>query len=301
MIVFRLLLIGALIFTFAIEKSSAWSGAGHMVIAVEAFRELPAKNKMKVTEILKAHPEYERWQRSYEGDSKSLDLDVYVFMKASTWPDEIRRKGSEHDHPKWHYIDYPLRAPKFRFERAPSPDNDILFGLEHCEKTLESRKSLPVARAVALSWLIHLVGDIHQPLHCCSFFSAEYPEGDKGGNEFFISPADRAIRLHSFWDGLLGTRANMHNLMNDAIQLASEHPRRSLKELRSGKPKVWSREGRELALERAYLRGHLKGSRKAEAAPELPEGYTKAAKALAERQGALAGYRLADEIRKFVR
>ena len=301
MIAFRLLLVAGVSFCLGIGQCNAWSGAGHMVIAAEAFRELPAKRKAKVTEILKAHPEYDRWQRSYERDAKTLDLDLYVFMKASTWPDEIRRKGGEHDHPKWHYIDYPLRSPRFRFEGAPDKDNDILFGLENCAKTLGSRRSSTEARAVALSWLIHLVGDIHQPLHCASFFSEEYPDGDKGGNELFVSPGGRGIRLHSFWDGLLGTRANMHTHLNEAIRLASEYPRRSFKNLKSGKPKGWSREGRDLALEQAYLRGNLRGGKSAEAAPALPEGYAKAAKELAERQGALAGYRLADEIGSFVR
>jgi hypothetical protein len=272
-----------------------------MVIATEAFRELSPKCQAKVTEILKAHPDYERWRKAYEGEAKSLDLDMYVFMKASTWPDEIRRKGSEHDHPKWHYIDYPLRAPRFRFERAPNPDDDILFGLAKSEKTLGAWRSSPEARAVALSWLIHLVGDIHQPLHCCSFFSEEYPEGDKGGNEFFVSPGGRGIRLHSFWDGLLGTRSNMRAHLNEAIRLETEHPRRSLKELKSAKPKGWSREGRDLALEFAYMNGNLRGSKSAESAPALPEGYAKAAKELAERQGALAGYRLADKVEKILR
>jgi hypothetical protein len=89
--------------------------------------------------------------------------------------------------------------------------------------------------------------------------------------------------------------------VNEAIRLSQEYPRKSLPELKRTTPVKWSLDGRSLAIEKAYLRGELKGSTVAETAPSLPEGYTKEAKAVAERQAALAGYRLADEVRKYLR
>jgi hypothetical protein len=84
-------------------------------------------------------------------------------------------------------------------------------------------------------------------------------------------------------------------LNNYAIQIESEHTRKSLKELRKAKmPEDWSLESRGIAIEKAYLHGELKGRTDKDTAVELPEGYTKAAKVMAERQAALAGYRLAD-------
>ena len=41
-------------------------------------------------------------------------------------------------------------------------------------------------KAIYLTWLMHLVGDIHQPLHCAAVFSEQFPNGDKGGNDAFI-------------------------------------------------------------------------------------------------------------------
>ena len=80
------------------------------------------------------------------------------------------------------------------------------------------------------------------------------------------------------------------------------YPRKSLPELKKAKtPKEWSLESREIAVEKAYLRGELKGGTSKETAVELPEGYSKAAKVVAEKQAALAGYRLADEMRQWVR
>ena len=281
----------------------AWSSAGHMVIAAEAYRELSPKVKAKVKTVLQAHPEYEKWQGSFSSESPTLDLGAYVFMRASTWPDEIRRKQSEsqYDHPHWHYINYPLKPPRFPFEPGSSPTNDILYGISQSEKGLSARHEPAELRAVYLSWLIHLIGDLHQPLHCSTLVDQTFPEGDKGGNDFYVKPAEKGIRLHSFWDGLLGTRIAPQAEVNEAIRLVAEHPRQSLRELRRSTPKKWSLDSRSLAIEKAYLRGELKGSTSPENAPGLPEGYTKAAKVVAEKQAALAGYRLADEVRKYLR
>ena len=58
------------------------------------------------------------------------------------WPDEIRRRGNPYDHPKWHYVDYPLKPPKFPVEPGPDPTDDILYGIAQCEKTSQTPKRL---------------------------------------------------------------------------------------------------------------------------------------------------------------
>ena len=292
-------LLATLFFTY---PALAWSGAGHQVIAAEAYRELPPDLKTKVGTLLKAHPDYEKWEKTFAEDKPSFDLDMYAFIRVSTWADEIRRRDNPYDHPHWHYIDYPLKPTAFPVEPSPAPEDDALYGITQCEKVLSDTKPSLQERAVYLAWMIHLVGDLHQPLHCCSFVNETYPHGDKGGNDFYVKPGERGISLHSFWDGLLGTSGKAQAHLNYAIQIETEHPRKSLKELKKHKtPKEWSLEGRELAVEKAYLRGELKGSTNRDAAPELPEGYPKAAKAVAEKQAALAGYRLADELEKYLR
>jgi hypothetical protein len=273
-----------------------------MTIAAESYRELSPEMKTNATEILKSHPDYSKWQKSFTTSSNSMDMELYVFMRASTWPDEIRRRENPYDHPHWHYIDYPLRPPDFKFEEpVTNRDDNVVVAIADCEQKLSNTNLSTLARAVSLSWLIHLVGDLHQPLHCCSYFSADYPNGDKGGNDFFVAPAGQGIRLHSLWDGLLGNRTDMKAHVQEAIRLPKEHPRKDFPELKDPSVRQWSLEGRNLAAEKAYLNGNLKGSKTAEAAPPLPEGYTKTAKAVAERQGALAGYRLADEIQQFLK
>jgi hypothetical protein len=281
-------------------NAGAWGGAGHMVIAAEAFGHLSPELKAEAIDVLKSHPDFSKWANAYH-PGPNVDLATFIFMRSSTWPDEIRRKGNEYDHPDWHFIDYPLRPPGFAFEPDARPTDNVLYGIAECEKTLSDAKASPEIRAVYLSYLIHLVGDIHQPLHCESYFGDGYPKGDKGGNDFFVKPARTGVRLHGIWDGLLGTSANAQSAWKYAVTIDAQFPRVGLPELQTNTtPKSWSLESRQLAIQYGYLNGNLQGSTEAGTAPPLPDGYTKAAKAVAERQAALAGYRLADEIQKYL-
>jgi hypothetical protein len=75
-----------------------------MVIAAEAYRELAPELKAQAFDVLKAHPDFSKWTNAYH-PNPNFDLATYVFMRSSTWPDEIRRKGNKYDHPNWHFID----------------------------------------------------------------------------------------------------------------------------------------------------------------------------------------------------
>jgi len=279
----------------------AWSGPGHLAISAIAYRELSPGLKAEAFDVLKAHPDFAKWEKAYHPNA-NMDLAMYVFMRSSTWPDEIRRSGSQYDHPNWHFIDYPLRPPSFPLEPGPKPTDDILFGLQQCEKTLSDTNASPELRAAYLSWLIHLVGDIHQPLHCASLFNDAYPNGDRGGNDFYVKPAQSGVRLHGIWDDLLGSSSNPRTQMNYGISIEAKYPKTALPELAAhAAPKEWSLESRELAIENGYLKGGLKGSTNADTASILPADYTKNAKTVAERQAAMAGYRLADEIQQYLK
>jgi hypothetical protein len=280
-----------------------WSGGGHMVIAAEAWRELSPQMRTNVTQLLKSHPDYQKWQSAYAADTNNtVDLATFIFVRCSPWPDEIRRRGCEYDHAEWHYVDYPLHSPRFGFEAAPSPTNDIVYGIAQCERILSDTNAPAQDRAAYLSFLVHMIGDLHQPMHCSSYYGESFPTGDRGGNEFYIKPAERGIKLHSFWDGLLGRSATVQDRLNYAIQLQSEYSRKSLKELRKAvTARDWSLESRKLAIKNGYLKGRLKVATSADAAEPLPDGYAKKAKEVAEHQAALAGYRLADEILMYLK
>ncbi len=148
-----------------------------MIVASIAYEQLPPAAQQQTLAILQAHPMMTKWKEQLEKD-KPTDSGAYFFMRASTWPDEIRRGNSPYDHPSWHYIDYPLTPPNFPFVAGLEPENNILFGIKDCEKVLRDPASNPEQRAASLSWLIHLIGDLHQPLHCAELVTPQYPLPD---------------------------------------------------------------------------------------------------------------------------
>jgi S1/P1 Nuclease len=276
-------------------QAAAFNGTGHTIIAAFAYRQLTTDQKEAFTVLLKHHPAYPRWRDAFEGTEGELDFGMFLFMRASKWPDEIRRTGNPFDHPNWHFVDYPIRPPDFPNEGSPAPEDDILFGISQSSEAIENPDLPDEARAAHLSWLIHLIGDLHQPLHCATLINETYPapDGDRGGNSFYIRPGNRAVKLHSFWDGLLGKSSNLRSAVNVAIALQNRFPAADLNELRNARnPLAWSLASRKLAKEVAYRNAELPGSADTEDVPALPDGYAATAKNTAEKQGALAGYRL---------
>ena len=81
-------------------------------------------------------------------------------------------------------------------------------------------------KAVAICWIFHLVGDIHQPLHNAAYFSSEegFRQGDQGGNRFGVKINGRKWKLHAFWDDLLGEDAAYWD--DSARTSAADIPRR---------------------------------------------------------------------------
>jgi len=161
-------------------------------------------------------------------------------------------------------------------------------------------------RAVALAWLFHLLGDIHQPLHTAQLFTVDYPNGDRGGNEICVrvTQAGQPMDLHRFWDGVITSSSNLTRLRNEATTLRNrqEFQRGQLTELSNTGFESWANESFAIATKIAYRNGGLIGIPRGEskdcvfvpAAPVLPVGYVVNASRIADRRMVLAGYRLAD-------
>jgi len=161
-------------------------------------------------------------------------------------------------------------------------------------------------KAIALSWLFHLVGDVHQPLHTAQLFTVEYPNGDRGGNEICVrvTQGRQATDLHRFWDGVITSTQNLTRLRNDATTLRNrqEFQRSQLTELANTSFESWAKESYEIATKIAYRnggqigipKGGNKECRDVQATPLLPAGYVVSTRWIADRRMILAGYRLAD-------
>lgn len=275
----------------------AWSRTGHMSIAAMAYRNLPDSLQHVYTNILRLHRDFASWNRDYQRLNVSIDLGEYLFMRASVWPDDIRRSGSSYDHPTWHYTNFPVTPPAFELTETLTPENDVLYAIQLNQELLANQASLAVDRAAALSWLLHVIGDIHQPLHAVALVSEDYPNGDRGGNDFFVRPSAgrQPLNLHAFWDGLLGTTSDIRTARNQATLLLETYGTTDDLSKTGLEPRDWALEGRIIAIDDVYRRGSLAGvSRdRRESAHVLPEDYAARAKAIAEERAVIASKRTA--------
>jgi hypothetical protein len=184
----------------------AWNETGHLVTARLAWRQLTEEQRARVVAVLKKHPHYEEYLIARKPDG--FTEDEWAFMRAATWADWVRSHHKEQfEHPTWHYINYPIVPPGSKVEAAkhepPAKQENVVNQLAVCVEKIG--KGTDEEKAVYLTWLFHLVGDTHQPLHCNAVYSERFPEGDKGGNLARIRIRSGSVNLHSFWDGLLGT------------------------------------------------------------------------------------------------
>jgi hypothetical protein len=136
-----------------------------------------------------------------------------------------------------------------------------------------------------LTWLLHLVGDVHQPLHSATRVSSSQPDGDAGGNLVHICKPGCSRELHAFWDDILGTSSNPNSALTVGKSLPAPDP------TRAGKSDAadWVEESFEDAKNAVYVAPIGAG-----AGPfTITAAYTDAARILAKQRVALAGARLA--------
>ena len=291
----------------ATQHAGAWNIPTHMISGAIAYRILQAERPAAVSsvqQLLEKHPWYaERWRPELESLPEPEQGEM-LFMLAARWADDIRMQDRAQHRGPWHYINFPFKPagePESIETKPPAPVNILTAMAENMRVVREKRE--PAQRAIALSWLFHLVGDIHQPLHTAALFTREYPDGDRGGNEICVRvAADRApLDLHRLWDGLITSSNNLGRLRNIAAELRSKLPRSELKELASTEPEAWVQESFEIAKTIAYRGGELRGTprgqrgdcRSVEQAAVLPESYPATAKRIADRRLMLSAYRLA--------
>lgn len=208
----------------SLGPARAWNGRGHEAVAALAYTQLTPAARKAVDGILAADPRHR------------------TLAQASVWPDQIRHDDTvpqADKHAARHYVDIPYTEGR----AAPPPDTAALFsdpetvtaGIRLYAADLGSPAATdPQRRADDLSWLVHLVGDVHQPLHCATRVTAAepLPAGDKGGNAYHIDAAVRnpdgtlghANNLHAFWD--LAPDLSPTATTSDALaaELQTSHP-----------------------------------------------------------------------------
>lgn len=198
---------------FLIGDAAAWNAAGHRLSAIIAWQEMSAGTRREVAALLDRHPAAADWEKKLlRGKTPAPLTPQALFAAASTWPDEVRRQARDADpsspaavgaHRDWHYVNWPVnRGPSA--SRGGGLDREIVRQAAR----LGDRRRPEAERAEALAWLIHLVGDAHQPLHVASWPDAA-GGFDDGGLAFPVHdaarPRLRQTSLHVWWDDLPGS------------------------------------------------------------------------------------------------
>ena len=176
--------------------SFSWGAGGHMMTAQIAFDRLNPRAKAQARKLLaiSINPT-EVTQRSKN------------FINAAHWADDLRPFPEFDSFKALHFIDTPFSDDGTALPTVPPPD--IVTALEENVNILKTSTD-DNARAQALRFIIHFVGDIHQPLHCSTRVSAAMPDGDRGGNLVRLKVRQpngtlKTTNLHSYWDGGIGT------------------------------------------------------------------------------------------------
>lgn len=178
---------------FSIPQAHAWGPYGHAIVADIAQDRLKPEAAKAVQALLALE------------EHQTLD-------QVASWPDTIghvsKKKGGLPQTLVWHYVDTDVAHPAYERERDCADGNCVVEKLPEFEKQLADRSATPQQRLDALKWVVHLVGDLHQPLH------AAERDHDKGGNAIRLSyygeTENGHMNLHALWDeGVLDRQASL--------------------------------------------------------------------------------------------
>ncbi len=168
---------------FTASHVLAWGAQGHEVVAKVAWQRLTPQARQEVTRLLALEPDQ-------------------TLESVATWADEHRSPATG----VWHYINFPRASCSYSAERDCPGGRCVVAAIAH-QATIFASRASDADRLKALKYLVHLVGDVHQPLH------AGYQD-DRGGSRFQLQAWMHARNLHAVWDS--GLLRNL-DLGNDAV------------------------------------------------------------------------------------
>lgn len=269
------------LFTFIITSlflsfpiiATAWNAMGHMVVASVAYQQLKPHAKAAVDDMVKVfHQEYP---------------EINSFEQMAYWLDTVRdQKIMMFTH--WHYIDNSLSLDGTPTQNLIDTDNAV-WAIKNMNAVLQNKQANPYERARFLAFYVHVTGDLHQPMHTVTLFSANHANGDRGGNDFRVIYHGEQKNLHSLWDSGVGQYDNTVNV-NEARTIATHqmnlYPATYFGyAVHETEPSGWSDEGEKRAKELAY--NTTEGQ-------SVSDSYVSQGQQTAAQATTLAGYRLAE-------
>ena len=254
-------LIAALLLTPS--AAYAWGREGHQIVALIAAGELTPAAKARVADLLG------------EPDAAS------AMERYSTWADEIRRTRRETA--PWHYVNIEIGSNGYDAARDCPHDDCVVGQIERDISILKDKSLAKPVRTEALRFLIHFVGDEHQPLHVAD-------NHDRGGNQVRVILNGRRKNLHAVWDTAV-VEALGNNPSTVAAELSAKITPADLASWSKGTPVIWANECWRIAKRDVYADLHGHGGTSAPII--LPPDYARKKSVIAAEQLERAGVRLA--------
>jgi hypothetical protein len=232
---YRLPFLAALLLLLAPAPAAAWWEYGHETVAQIAEMNVSPAARREMRRLL-----------SRSALLETPTCPARTIEEASVWPDCVRAMRDRFSYTApWHYQNVDVCRP---FDlAAPCRDGNCVSAQIERQSRLLSDRALPTReRLMALAFLVHFVGDMHQPLHAGD-------RGDLGGNRFAVSYGLIAGRtnLHGVWDGYFADRGISNPVGGPAGILAELSPTER-ETMRGGTVTDWARESWEASREFAY-------------------------------------------------
>jgi hypothetical protein len=284
-----------------------WGAIGHMTVAYVAYQQLTPATRERVDTLLKLNPDYEKWLTQIPKGIDANNRAMMVSMIAATWPDQIKSEagytddGSENGnrpdgatssqntgytdhlhHKYWHFVDTPFTQDGTTLSPVPTPNAETQIAVFRAVLFSGEPDDL---KSYDLVWLLHLVGDVHQPLHAATRVSKTDPKGDNGGNNVMLCAKPCKDELHAFWDDLPGTGSDPNVAESYAKKLQKSDPTLAS----NTNVSTWIKESFEDAQQDVYVTPIGAG----DGPFTLTPAYRSSASKVAKERVALAGARLA--------
>ena len=325
-------IIGVVAFSAFASSVQAWDHPGHMTTAEIAYSEIEQARPdliEKIGMLFLAHPDPAPfWVAA--GEAKGDERVRRMFLECARWPDDS--KFTNNDRLTWHSArwavlteDAPPQAKAAVEARKGKPYGQGLESLALSYGMLWNPESSPTERAWALCWFMHVMGDLHQPMHVSDLYSQEFPAGNMAGSMGYVMDpvTESPITLHILWDSNALRVPTVEAVDQHAQAFIKKYPRSTLPELKAhpiSEPnffREWAKESHQIAVDWAFdvemaidpdknqtseqlvkkmINFILNGVSPVDDAPELPAGYWEKLQDTTEKRITLAGYRLADLI-----
>lgn len=157
-----------LLASFYLNSAGAWGPTGHRAVGEVAEKYLSKWKLRKIKKLL---------------DGESL-------ARVSNWPDKIKSDPDNYRYTySWHYTNWPVGQDQY----DPNQSGSLITSIQDNIKILKDKKKSKSERAFALKFLVHLIGDLHQPLHVGN-------GEDRGGNRCKVYYQKELVNLHKMWD-----------------------------------------------------------------------------------------------------